>query len=373
MLPLLLVVLTLPLSSDLDAGKQAYAKRDYTEAAARLKAAAESSEPDTAIEALRLLAAIHRDSGQHAEAEKALAATAHRCPAGSLTLAAVQAELGAVQRAQNRTPEAMASLESAIAIRQAHPESPRADLARDLTTLAILKQRTAPTEEAIAAFQKAIAEWDQAAPADPQALPALESLATLYRDSAQYAEAEPLLFRALRLREAVNGPDGAELISTVDSLAYVEFGLRKFAEAEPIYRRLLLLWESNAGPDHPMVALTHDKMAEFYAFQQRYAEAEASALAALTARTKLHIGSLNQTGRVLLMQAKLDEAEDLYARTVQIGDLAKTPDDVMDPVLRIHAKILQTLKRPSEAAATEKRVKEALLRKADREGRRPAP
>jgi hypothetical protein len=76
---------------------------------------------------------------------------------------------------------------------------------------------------------------------------------------------------------------------------------------------------------------------------------------------------------VLLMEAKLADAEDLYRRTVQIGDLAKAPDDVMDSPLRIYARILREMKRDDEAAAVEKRVKDALLRKADREGRRTPP
>lgn len=122
-----------------------------------------------------------------------------------------------------------------------------------------------------------------------------------------------------------------------------------------------------------MVALTLDKMAEFYAAQQRYAEAGKVANEALAIRAKSYIGSLNQTGRVLLMEGKLDDAEDLYRRTVQVGDLAKAPDDVMDAPLRIYAEVLHKMQRDDEAAAVEKRLKAALLRKADREGRRPAP
>jgi hypothetical protein len=45
----------------------------------------------------------------------------------------------------------------------------------------------------------------------------------------------------------------------------------------------------------------------------------------------------------------------------------------MDSPLRIYARILREMKRNDEAAALEKRVKDALLRKADREGRRLAP
>jgi len=144
-------------------------------------------------------------------------------------------------------------------------------------------------------------------------------------------------------------------------------------EAETLYKRMLDLWRKSAGPDHPMVALTLDKMAEFYAFQQRYAEAEQCASAALEMRMKTHIASLNQTGRILIMQSKIADAEDLYHRTIQIGDLAHAPDEAMDPPLRVYATILRAENRPQEAAAIEKRVKDALLRKADREGRREPP
>jgi tetratricopeptide (TPR) repeat protein len=201
----------------------------------------------------------------------------------------------------------------------------------------------------------------------------MEALATAYRDRSQYLEAEPLVLRALRLRETADGPESAEVIAAVDSLAYVEFGLKKFAEAEVLFRRLLALWEANGGPDHPMTALTHDKMAEFFAFQQRYGEAEKSARQALAVRTKLHLASLNQTGRVFLMEAKLAEADDLYHRAVQIGDLAQAPDEALDPLLRVYAKILRELKRDSEADPLELRVKNAILRRADKEGRRPSP
>ena len=290
-----------------------------------------------------------------------------------LELAYILEDIAVAHRTQGRAEQALDFFEMAVEIRRSLAESPRVEFARGLTAVAILRLKIYGPESAVEGLQRAIEEWDAAAPGDPLALRPLEALAAIYRDQARYLEAQPLLLRLLRTREASSGPDDAELISSVDSLAYVEFGLRDFAAAEPLYQRLLDLWDKNAGPDHPMLALTLDKMAEFYAFQQRYAEAEDCATRALAIRTRLHVASLNQTGRILLMEAKLPEAEDLYRRAVEIGDLARTPDEVMDPVLRIHAKILRVLERPAEADALETRVKDALFRKADREGRRPSP
>lgn len=352
-----------------DAGKQAYARRDYAEAVAQLTAAAETAAESPAYcEIVRFLAAAYRETGDRDRAEQvlALAVEEHR-DAGLLE------DLATMRRAQGRPQEALTALEEAVEIREARPDATRIELARDRTIAAMLHSKLGNADKAIEAFQRAIREWDLASPGDPQSLTALESLAVMYRDRAAYQEAEPLLERAVRLREAANGPDSAEVISAVDSLAYVEFGLKKFAPAEALYRRLAALWEKNAGADHPMLALTFDKMAEFYAFQQRYADAEIYARRALELRTRTHLASLNQTGRVLLMEAKLDEADKLYRTALQIGDLAEAPDDAMDPLLRTSATLLRTLKRDGEAEKLDARVKAALLRKADREGRLPSP
>jgi hypothetical protein len=367
--------------TEMDKGRQAYAQQQYTDALTRFDAAEQvaRTEGDGAllVECLRLRAAVQRDSGDAVHAEQSLQQAAGEAAKAygdsSPELAAVLEEIATGNRAQGRAEPALAAIDKAIKIREAQTDAARAGLARDLTLAAVLHQQAGQEAPAIELLKRAIQEWSMAQPGDPQCLPAIEALAGIYRDRAQYADAEPLLQRAVRMREAADGLDTAELIPAVDSLAYVEFGLQKYPEAEALYKRLRTLWEKNAGADHPMVALTLDKMAEFYAFQHRYDEADEVATAALALRAKTYIASLNQTGRVLLMEGKLADAEDLYHRTAQIGDLAKAPDDVMDSPLRIYARILREMKRNDEAAALEKRVKDALLRKADREGRRPAP
>jgi len=358
--------------ADLDKGRQAYSQQQYAEALTRFDAAEQAARTggDVAllVECLRLRAAVQRDSADTVHADQSLQQAADAAANGygesSRELAAVLEEIATGARAQGHAEAALAAIAKAIKIRDAQAGAARAGLARDLTLAAVLDRQAGQEEPAMELLKHAIQEWS---------LPAIEALAGIYRDRSQYADAEPLLQRAVRMREASDGSDAAELIPSVDSFAYVEFGLKKYPEAEAAYKRLLGLWEKNAGADHPMAALTLDKMAEFYAFQHRYEEAENAATAALALRAKAYIASLNQTGRVLLMEAKMDDAADLYSRTVRIGDLAQTPDDVMDPPLRIYADILRRMKRDDDAAAVEKRIKEALLRKADREGRRPAP
>lgn len=372
-----------PWKSEIEQGKVAVAAHNYTEAVSRFRAALSLAQAPPGndcgmLEALRNCAIVSRLQGRLEEAERYLSgavAPATRLYGGkSLELASVLSELATVERSRGNAKEALPTLESAVRIRESHPEEKREEYARDLTGVATLQVALDDPKAAKETLIRAISAWETAVPPDSlQLLPALEALGGACRDSAEYDKAERLYLRALMVREANLGPDSPELLSTLDSLAYVYFGEGKYAEAEPVYQRLLALWKSSAGPDHPMVALTLDKMAEFYAHQQRYEEAGKAASEALSMRSATHLASLNQTGRVLLMQAKLEEAEDLYRRAVAIGDLARMADGQMDPLLRIYSKVLRAADKAAEADAADKRVKDALLRKVDREGRRPSP
>jgi tetratricopeptide (TPR) repeat protein len=366
----------------LAAAREAWSRLNYRDAAEKASAAVDVAvavpgNETGVLESLRVLAAVERSQGNYAEAARALGralevSTALRGPA-SQESAALLSEMASLDRAQGRHEQALTAIQKAIAMREAAAGLRMEELARDVTTAAMLDLKLEHTEKACTGLKRAVELWNQAAPGDAQILPAMEALANLHRNASEYSDAEPLLVHALRLRETATGPDGPEVISLVDSLAYVYFGLKRFPEAESMYKRLLDLWEKAAGTDHPMRALTLDKMAEFYSFQQRYEEGERAASEALAMRTRMHLASLNQTGRFILMQARLADAEDLYRRAVEIGDLANAPDDAMDPVLRVYAGILREQKRIDQAKAMEQRVKDALIRKGDREGRRPAP
>jgi tetratricopeptide (TPR) repeat protein len=368
-------------TGQIQTARQAYAKQAYSDAVTQLTPVVETAAKDPAdlsvlIESSRLLASVYREMGDPDKAGEVLGRASElltKSDPADIRLAAILDDLAAVQRAQSSVVMAITSIENAIRIRQLHPESSRAELARDVTTDAMMRYQRFGAADAIDPLQRAVREWDAALPGDAQSLTAIEALAAAYRESNRYADAEPLLRRALRLREAVSGPEGAEVISTVDSLAYVEVGLGKMTEAEAFYKRLLALWAKNAGPEHPMVALTLDKMAEAYANMQRYDDAEKCAAGAEAMRAKMHLASMGQEGRLLVMQIKVPEAEDMYRRAIQIGDLSKASDEAMDPLLRVYAKVLRDQKHIDEAVAVEKRIEEALDRKADREGRRPKP
>ena len=356
----------------------ALAARDYDKAVEKLQAAANADDPRTRTEALRGLALIARLRGQLDDAAdflgKAVRAMTDAGGRDSVEVADLFSELGMVYRAAGKRDDAIGTLTHAAHIRELHPGRDGEALARDLTLLGIL-QIAAEDKLAAETLTHALKAWDAAVPPDDvRILVVLDALGGLYRDQSDYAAAEPLFLRALALREVSAGTDSADLISTLDSLAYVYFGQKKFAEAEPYYKRLLATWETSAGREHPMVALTLEKMGVFYSAQEKYVEAEPLFERSLDIRMKALLQSVSHKGRAQVMQEKWKEAEILYRNSVAMADSFKMSDELMDPMLRVYMSVMKELGKVKEAKVLDERIRGALVKKADREGKRlPAP
>jgi len=148
------------------------------------------------------------------------------------------------------------------------------------------------------------------------------TLAAIYRDQARYMEAQPLLLRLLG-RAKQPAPGRRELMSSVDSLAYVEFGLRDFAAAEPLYNGCSTFGKRtparspHAGPHLDKMADSTPSSSAMRRPRLRHAR--------LAIRTRLHVASRTRPAHPA-HGSQTAEAEDLYARAVEIGDLARTPD-----------------------------------------------
>ncbi len=74
------------------------------------------------------------------------------------------------------------------------------------------------------------------------------------RAQVRYAEAEPLLQRALAIRERALGPEHPHVAASLNNLAVLYDTQGRYAEAEPLYQRSLAIREKALGPEHPDVA-----------------------------------------------------------------------------------------------------------------------
>jgi class 3 adenylate cyclase/tetratricopeptide (TPR) repeat protein len=228
----------------------------------------------------------------------------------------------------------------------------------------------------------------------------------------RYAEAKPLLDRALSVGERALGPEHAAVALTINTLAILSFSLGaneeaqqwheralairertlgsvhpdvartlnglantyyrrgRFLEAQPLYERALAIWESTFGPDSPEVATGLNNLAVALTNRGRFVEALAMNERALAIRERTlgpehpHIAlSLSNIAELYRKTGRAADAEPLLRRAIAMRELAFGPDhrDVRES-LNALAGVLGDQKRYAEA----KPVYERALASSDR-------
>ncbi len=175
-----------------------------------------------------------------------------------------------------------------------------------------------------------IEQWDMTF---PEAAQLLNYAGNYLRDSAQYEQAEPLLQRALAIRERVLGADHPDTASSLIDLARLYKDQGKYEEAEPLFQRALEIRERVLGADHPDTATSLNSLALLYNFQGKYEEAESLFQRALEIRERV-LGaddsetatSLNDLALHYDTQGKYEKAEPLYQRNLAIYEKVLGPD-----------------------------------------------
>lgn len=108
----------------------------------------------------------------------------------------------------------------------------------------------------------------------------MAQLVRLYHPQDQHAEAEPLLKRSPAIWEVLAnveqalGPDHRLVAESLNNLGAVYRERGQYPQAEPLLNRALTIREKVLGPDHPKVAQTLVNMAKLYAKTGREDEAK---------------------------------------------------------------------------------------------------
>ncbi len=79
----------------------------------------------------------------------------------------------------------------------------------------------------------------------------LITLASLFTATNRLSEAEPLMRRALAIDEAALGNEHPDVAIDLNNLARLLQDTNRLAEAVPLMRRAVEIWEQSLGPDHP--------------------------------------------------------------------------------------------------------------------------
>jgi tetratricopeptide (TPR) repeat protein len=96
----------------------------------------------------------------------------------------------------------------------------------------------------------------------------------LFHAKARYAEAEPLLPRAMAIDEENFGPDHTQVATGLNNIVELLRDTNRLAEAEPLFRRALKIDETSFGSDHPNVAIRLNNLASLLRATNHIVEAE---------------------------------------------------------------------------------------------------
>jgi len=159
----------------------------------------------------------------------------------------------------------------------------------------------------------------------PLAATVLGKYGNALRDLGRYAEAGPLLERALELRERSLGKDHPLTGASLHDLALLR-GIRgKFDEAGRLLSRALEIIKNTRGPEHPDIATCYNSLAVLHWARGDCAGAKQYLQRAITLRQKAlgaehpdTVSSLNNMAGLLQAQGKPGEARALYERVLEI-------------------------------------------------------
>ncbi len=166
-------------------------------------------------------------------------------------------------------------------------------------------------------------ELEQTSP--PEVSRVLDKAGTYLRERGQYSEAEPLLVRALAIREQHLGLEHPDTATCQNKLANLYRLQGKYERAESLYQHALSIREQQLGTEHPDTATSLNNLAILYWQQSKYEMAETLYQRALAIREQ-HLGaehphtaaSLNNLAILYWQQGKYERAEPLYQRALSI-------------------------------------------------------
>src|SRR5262249_21869211 len=90
------------------------------------------------------------------------------------------------------------------------------------------------------------------------------SLALLYCDKGDYAQAEPLYRRALAISEKTLGAEHPRTATVLNNLALLYYDKGDYAQAELLYGRALAIREKKLGAEHPSTAASLNNQARLH-------------------------------------------------------------------------------------------------------------
>ncbi len=149
-----------------------------------------------------------------------------------------------------------------------------ASMSSALTRMAEMHYEQENYPEAQRAYER-ILSWRQGelGASHPEVVDDLNNLAGVMCVQSLFAQAEPLIARAINILENAEVPEPLKLAENLTSLAGLQFQQGIFDKAEPLLAQALLLREKELGPDNPELA---DSLRDFAKLLKKLGKLEAA-------------------------------------------------------------------------------------------------
>ncbi|WP_376797109.1 FxSxx-COOH system tetratricopeptide repeat protein [Thermogemmatispora sp.] len=202
------------------------------------------------------------------------------------------------------------------------------DAARLLEQTGYYLQRSVAYREAEPLLRRALAiREQQLGPAHPELSASLYNLALFYEEQGRPSEAEALYRRVVAIEERQSGSDRQGLTRALYRLALLYRDRRDFERAETLFLQVLESWQQELAPEHPLLATLYNELATLYRAQGRYEQAELLYQRALHMREQL-LGrdhpavaqTLSALASLYHVQQRYEEAERCYLQAVAIDE-----------------------------------------------------
>jgi len=198
--------------------------------------------------------------------------------------------------------------------------------ARLMDTIGIVYRQLGLYREAEPLVRKALEiRENQLGTEDLQVSRSLTNLALLFERQGKYPEAAQYSQRSLEIQKKRLESDHPEIATSLHLLGRIYHRQVKFKEAESLYKQALEIREKALGPNHPDVAESLNDLGALYYLQSQFGQAEQSYKRALTVRESVlgadhpDVGrTLNSLAGLYLWLGRYDEAEPLYQRSLAI-------------------------------------------------------
>ncbi len=306
------------------------------------------------------LSVVLRKQDKNEEAQKLLETNNQGSNESSSSLT----KLARVLREQQKFDQAEPLLRKAVTLVEASPEPHEKELVVALNNLAMVCREQANFEEALKIYNRVSDLQSKMNVTDTEKLTLQTNLGVVHDTMGEYEKARPYLEQSLELCEKVDGKDSINYATCLANLKELYLHLDNYEKAEFYMKQVLDIHKAQKGANDAEVGRDLNELALIYRQGGKMEQSEPTFKSAIEISEKggdatagdLSV-DLNNLAKLYRQQGRFADAEPLYKRSLSIKERVYGADHPqVAATLRNYATLLKEVGREDEAHAMNKRA-----------------